>query len=62
MVMDKIHGRSKGFGFVTFATAASASKALEQPSKEIQVGTTEVASGWPPYPYCTPRLWTGKKG
>jgi hypothetical protein len=30
-------GRSKGYGFVTFRTAAAASAALEEPTREIDV-------------------------
>lgn len=34
--MDRDSGRSKGFGFVTFADAESAQKALEMDGREVE--------------------------
>lgn len=36
VIMDRDSGRSKGFGFVTFASQDSAEKALEMDGKEVE--------------------------
>jgi len=36
VIMDRDSGRSKGFGFVTFASQESAEKALEMDGKEVE--------------------------
>lgn len=36
VITDRQTGRSKGFGFVTFATEESAQKALEMSGKEVE--------------------------
>lgn len=36
VITDRMSGRSKGFGFVTFANADSAQKALEMGGKEVE--------------------------
>ena len=36
VISDRQTGRSKGFGFVTFANAADAQKALEMDKKEVE--------------------------
>lgn len=43
VITDRDSGRSKGFGFVTFANEADAQKALEMDGKEIE-GRTIVAN------------------
>jgi cold-inducible RNA-binding protein len=42
IINDRESGRSKGFGFVTFATPESAQKALELNGKEIEGRTIVV--------------------
>ncbi|PIY69256.1 RNA-binding protein [Candidatus Roizmanbacteria bacterium CG_4_10_14_0_8_um_filter_39_9] len=42
IIMDRDSGRSKGFGFVTFANEESAQKALEMHGKEIEGRTIVV--------------------
>lgn len=42
IINDRETGRSKGFGFVTFATEESAQKALELNGKEIEGRTIVV--------------------
>lgn len=42
VINDRDTGRSKGFGFVTFATEESAQKALEMDGKEIEGRTIVV--------------------
>ena len=37
VIVDRNTGRSRGFGFVTFATLAGAQAALRSPSKSINV-------------------------
>lgn len=36
VITDRDTGRSKGFGFITFATEESAQKALEMSGKEVE--------------------------
>ncbi len=36
VINDRMSGRSKGFGFVTFANEESANKALEMDGKEVE--------------------------
>lgn len=36
VITDRMSGRSKGFGFVTFASEESAQKALEMDGREIE--------------------------
>ncbi len=43
VITDRETGRSKGFGFVTFANEADAQKALEMDGKEVE-GRTIVAN------------------
>lgn len=42
VIIDRNSGRSKGFGFVTFATEESAQKALEMSGKEVEGRTIVV--------------------
>ena len=42
MITDRDTGRSKGFGFVTFAKAEDAQKALEMNGKEVEGRTIVV--------------------
>jgi hypothetical protein len=42
VVFDKLTGKSKGYGFVTFATSEGASMALMEPNKQIDGRMTEV--------------------
>ena len=42
VISDRDTGRSKGFGFVTFATEESAQKALEMDGKEVEGRTIVV--------------------
>lgn len=42
VITDRDSGRSKGFGFVTFATEESAQKALEMDGKKIEERTIVV--------------------
>jgi RNA recognition motif-containing protein len=42
VIKDKFSGRSKGFGFVTFASPEAAQKALELNGKEIEGRTIVV--------------------
>ena len=42
VISDRDTGRSKGFGFVTFATAEAAQKALEMDGKTIEERTIVV--------------------
>lgn len=42
VITDRDSGRSKGFGFVTFATEEAAQKALEMDGKEIEGRTIVV--------------------
>jgi len=43
VISDKVTGKSRGFGFVTFKETAAALAAIEQPSKEIDGRTALVA-------------------
>ena len=48
MISDKFSGRSKGFGFVTFATDESAKKAVdEMNSKDIEGREIKVSEARP---------------
>ncbi len=48
MITDKFSGRSKGFGFVTFADEESAKKAIsEMNEKEIEGRAIKVAEARP---------------
>ena len=42
VISDRDTGRSKGFGFVTFATEESAQKAMEMDGKEVEGRTIVV--------------------
>jgi len=42
VITDRMTGRSKGFGFVTFANEESAKKALEMNGKEVEGRTIVV--------------------
>lgn len=42
VITDRATGRSKGFGFVTFAQEADAQKALEMDGKEVEGRTIVV--------------------
>jgi RNA recognition motif-containing protein len=42
VIMDRATGRSKGFGFVTFANEESAQKALEMDGKDVEGRTIVV--------------------
>lgn len=42
VITDRATGRSKGFGFVTFANEESAQKALEMNGKEVEGRTIVV--------------------
>lgn len=42
VINDRMTGRSKGFGFVTFANEESAKKALEMDGKEVEGRTIVV--------------------
>ncbi len=42
IIIDRDSGRSKGFGFVTFANEESAQKALEMNGKEVEGRTIVV--------------------
>ncbi len=46
VVFDKITGKSKGYGFVTFVSPDSAMKALQEPHKEIDGRITEARNHW----------------
>lgn len=47
VIMDRMTGKSKGFGFVTFASADSAQKALEMDGKEVEGRTIVVNKAKP---------------
>ncbi|XP_074579143.1 UBP1-associated protein 2A-like [Curcuma longa] len=55
VVMDKVTGRTKGYGFVIFRTRASAVKALKEPEKKIKNRMThcQLASIGPPVASCS---------
>lgn len=56
IIKDKFSGRSKGFGFVTFADSASAEKAIsEMDGKEIQGRALKVNEAKPIDPDRPPR-------
>jgi len=49
VIMDRRSGRSKGFGFVTFAEEAAAEKAVsEMDGKEIEGRALKVSEARPP--------------
>jgi RNA recognition motif-containing protein len=39
-IIDKITGKSRGFGFITFKHMDSAQRALQEPSKTIDVSVS----------------------
>ena len=43
VIMDKITGKSRGFGFVTFESMDSANRSLVQPNKMIEVCLVRVS-------------------
>lgn len=45
---DRVSGKSKGYGFVTFRYAASASSAVAEPEKQLDVRNTFVVRLCPP--------------
>lgn len=47
VITDRETGRSKGFGFVTFASEESAKKALEMDGKEVEGRTIIVNAAKP---------------
>ncbi len=47
VIMDRMSGKSKGFGFVTFAKAEDMQKALEMDGKEVEGRTIVVNKAKP---------------
>ena len=61
LMLDKATGKSRGFGFVEFATAEEASKAVEQfHDKEFQGRTLTVNVARPREE--RPSRWSGNRG
>ncbi|KAG6511556.1 UBP1-associated protein 2A-like [Zingiber officinale] len=63
VVVDKVTGRTKGYGFVLFRTRASAVKALKEPEKKIKNRMThcQLASIGPPVVACSVGDSSGRK-